>query len=755
KVMWENVGIIRTTVGLVKAEDLLIQLEEELKRFSLSAEKAEIENILVAARLVTEDALAHNTEKIGAHWMVDRDSGIISDQIFIELISIQSTQDWENLCKQIVKIAKNAFAKTDEKAIETALINLNYRTKPTGKAIVLIAKIKEEVVGFIFGNLLESYPAIDRGIKDKFFGKNNTFFEELFAVKTKPIGHMLWERFKKEARSSGYLFISGLTKETESVAKRLKATILKSGIKQGGDTYEYWRLDLNRDGGRVAKKGRKRLSSSSRSKLQNFWEDYDLMEPQIIAAAKGKNKMKTKLVRSAKANFWSIHRIFIALNKSEEIAPIRKEFYALIAEIIISHVFDDFIIKKGVMNVILTLLAMARRKGFHNFNSFNTADVRVRSKLKKKLIKEQYIIVLGKVTITTAKLIEKLQGVDRFLVNFEELVRLDKPAEQDLTGVGVQKKSEPSREEIGDIENTMRHDVGRKTDGGIDYRAPPKIRHNASPPILSRKSFQNDSASISFRGILVLLFLAGISSFYIRSNAPKIISYLANVDSVYILLALLSLLAIGVFLIITNFILSIFDRILGKRHKEENIVIEEKPAVIVSEVKIKEEKPISEEPIFEDEPEVMQWWNTSFEEAKKEAEKTGRKMLIYFAQDISKCSACKMMQQEVFSDTRLQELLKNNFICVKIEKGEDEQIWNQYDVNATPTLIFTDSTGKEMLLTVVGGRRIWQIENIVENIISEVNMSNIESFIDNMLSEQARKIIKAVSEQDASVITET
>ncbi|MBU4419333.1 MAG: thioredoxin family protein, partial [Candidatus Omnitrophica bacterium] len=296
--------------------------------------------------------------------------------------------------------------------------------------------------------------------------------------------------------------------------------------------------------------------------------------------------------------------------------------------------------------------------------------------------------------------------------------------------------------------------IGKK-DGGVDSRAPPKIRHNASPPILSRKSFQNDSASISFRGILVLLFLAGISSFYIRSNAPKIISYLANVDSVYILLALLSLLAIGVFLIITNFILSIFDRILGKRHKEENIVIEEKPAVIVSEVKIKEEKPISEEPIFEDEPEVMQWWNTSFEEAKRDAEKTGRKMLIYFAQDISKCSACKMMQQEVFSDTRLQELLKNNFICVKIEKGEDEQIWNQYDVNATPTLIFTDSTGKEMLLTVVGGRRIWQIENIVENIISEVNMSNIESFIDSMLSEQARKIIKAVSEQDASVITET
>lgn len=204
--------------------------------------------------------------------------------------------------------------------------------------------------------------------------------------------------------------------------------------------------------------------------------------------------------------------------------------------------------------------------------------------------------------------------------------------------------------------------------------------------------------------------------------------------------------------LISFFILGIFDRIFRKGRKKETIVAEKKPAVSTPDAKIEEEKSMPEEPIFENKQEAMQWRHTSFKEAVREAEKTGRKMLIYFAKDINKCLACKAMQQEVFSDVNLQKLLNDNFICVKTESEEDR--W-EYGVDSTPVLIFTDSIGKEIYPRIIGGRRLWQIETIVANVMGGVYVSNIESFIDNMLSEQARKIIRAVSKQNPSLIIET
>jgi len=205
-------------------------------------------------------------------------------------------------------------------------------------------------------------------------------------------------------------------------------------------------------------------------------------------------------------------------------------------------------------------------------------------------------------------------------------------------------------------------------------------------------------------------------------------------------------------LVVSFSVIGVFDRIFGKKRKKEEMFVKKELAVAVSEDKIEKEESVPEEPIFRDEQEAMKWRNISIEEAKKDAEKTGRKTLIYFAQDINKCLACKMMQQEVFSDVKLQKLLNDNFICVKTESGEDRL---KYGVDSTPVLIFTDSIGKEIYPRIIGGRRLWQIQTIAANVMSGVNVSNIESFINSMLSEQARKIIKAVSEQNPSLIIET
>ncbi|MCK5393686.1 MAG: methyltransferase, partial [Candidatus Omnitrophica bacterium] len=80
-VMWDYVGIVRTTEGLQTAKEELEMIENKIKTFNFTVEKVEIEHILIAAKLVTEDALFHNKESVGAHFMGDLDGGILMERV--------------------------------------------------------------------------------------------------------------------------------------------------------------------------------------------------------------------------------------------------------------------------------------------------------------------------------------------------------------------------------------------------------------------------------------------------------------------------------------------------------------------------------------------------------------------------------------------------------------------------------------------------------------------------------------------------
>lgn len=86
-------------------------------------------------------------------------------------------------------------------------------------------------------------------------------------------------------------------------------------------------------------------------------------------------------------------------------------------------------------------------------------------------------------------------------------------------------------------------------------------------------------------------------------------------------------------------------------------------------------------------------WYEDFDEGLAEARRTGKPMMIDFYTDW--CGWCDELDKKVYTDSDIIKLAED-FISVKIDADEDEETKEKYRVNAYPTIIFTDSQGKEI-----------------------------------------------------------
>ncbi|SKB70278.1 Thioredoxin-like [Sphingobacterium nematocida] len=87
---------------------------------------------------------------------------------------------------------------------------------------------------------------------------------------------------------------------------------------------------------------------------------------------------------------------------------------------------------------------------------------------------------------------------------------------------------------------------------------------------------------------------------------------------------------------------------------------------------------------------------TSYKEGLAEAKKNNRLLFIDFYTDW--CLPCKVMDKEVFTDPKVQDMMRKRFVFVKInaEKGEGVQLAKSNKVTGYPTFVMQDASGTEV-----------------------------------------------------------
>ncbi len=104
----------------------------------------------------------------------------------------------------------------------------------------------------------------------------------------------------------------------------------------------------------------------------------------------------------------------------------------------------------------------------------------------------------------------------------------------------------------------------------------------------------------------------------------------------------------------------------------------------------------------------------NFEQAKLEAEKTGK--LIFIDVYAEWCGPCKLMAQKSFVDRSVGENYNKKFVNLKIdaEKTQDgEDLTRMYAVDAYPTLLFINAKGK-LVRKYVGYRSAEELVEIAK-----------------------------------------
>ncbi len=92
--------------------------------------------------------------------------------------------------------------------------------------------------------------------------------------------------------------------------------------------------------------------------------------------------------------------------------------------------------------------------------------------------------------------------------------------------------------------------------------------------------------------------------------------------------------------------------------------------------------------------EGIEFFKGTWKEALAEAERTNK--LVFVDAYTSWCGPCKRMAKEIFPLKDVGEFYNANFINMKMdmEKGEGRTVRSKYNVNAFPTFLFVDHSGK-------------------------------------------------------------
>ncbi len=97
---------------------------------------------------------------------------------------------------------------------------------------------------------------------------------------------------------------------------------------------------------------------------------------------------------------------------------------------------------------------------------------------------------------------------------------------------------------------------------------------------------------------------------------------------------------------------------------------------------------------FQMQAQGIEFFHGPFADALAKAKTEGK--LIFVDAFAEWCGPCKRMAAQTFPDAKVGEFFNANFVCLKIdmEKAENADFASKFPVNAYPTLMFIDETGK-------------------------------------------------------------
>jgi thioredoxin-related protein len=107
----------------------------------------------------------------------------------------------------------------------------------------------------------------------------------------------------------------------------------------------------------------------------------------------------------------------------------------------------------------------------------------------------------------------------------------------------------------------------------------------------------------------------------------------------------------------------------------------------------------------------------SVEKALLKGKKENKMVIVYFSSN--QCPGCKIMENHVFSNYSLGDLVNENFIVVRSSASSNEGRMEQYlyNIKMYPTQIYFKSDGNE-LIRLEGKNTLETVRSTVENALS-------------------------------------
>jgi thioredoxin-related protein len=87
-------------------------------------------------------------------------------------------------------------------------------------------------------------------------------------------------------------------------------------------------------------------------------------------------------------------------------------------------------------------------------------------------------------------------------------------------------------------------------------------------------------------------------------------------------------------------------------------------------------------------------FHTSLDQGIKEAKNTSKPIFLYFRSET--CYWCIRFEEEALSDTRISEILTNNFVLTSIDTFKQKNISANLNVRTTPYMILFTENGEEI-----------------------------------------------------------